>query len=229
PGLTAMIGAGPWVLVKREPAYTEFVWNPWYYWRHPDRTVKFAEVSIPSTVDEGKPFKLSITLTDYLGSRATNASVEVRIAGPMTLTLSATHVGAGVYEAAVPGLRAGTYTVELFAEQPIMQWSVDSKYTTKITVSAVAGPGPVGPTIERPPTVVIEIPGIPPVEISPPPIISFSPPEVKIATPVVTIASSEAVSKMMEVVTGVSAATMSYGAVALSVVALGIAIAVKKK
>ncbi|MEM1961825.1 MAG: ABC transporter substrate-binding protein [Sulfolobales archaeon] len=229
PGLTAMIGAGPWVLVKREPAYTEFVWNPWYYWRHPDRTVKFAEVSIPSAADEGKPFKLSITLADYLGNRATNASITIKISGPMTLTLTATHVGAGVYEATVPGLRAGTYTIEFYAEQPIMLWSVDNKYTAKITVGAVVGPGPVGPTIERPPTVIIEIPGIPPVEISPPPAISLSPPEMKIATPVIAIASSESVSKMAEAVTGVSTATMSYGAVALSVVALGIALGVRRK
>ncbi|MEM0196101.1 MAG: ABC transporter substrate-binding protein [Sulfolobales archaeon] len=230
PGLPAMIGNGPYALAKiREIAYAELVWNPWFYYRHPDRTVKFAAVTIPSTVNEGTPFKVSVTLVDYLGVRATNASVTVKLTGPITLTLTASHVGGGVYEATVPGLRAGTYSVDVYAEQPIMKWSVDNKYSTKVTVGAVVGPGPVGPTIERPPTVVVEIPGIPPVEITPPPMISFAAPEVKVTTPVVVLSSSEAVPKTTETVAAVTPATLSYGAVALSVVALGIAVAVRRK
>ncbi|MCC6047880.1 MAG: ABC transporter substrate-binding protein, partial [Desulfurococcaceae archaeon] len=146
PGLTAMIGNGPFVLAKiREIAYAELVWNPWYFWRHPDRTVKFAAVEIPATVAEGTPFRVRVTLTDYLDARATNATVTVGITGPMTLTLPATHVGGGVYEVTVPGLRAGTYTVEVRAEQPIMRWSVDNKVVRTLTVGAAPAPAPVGP------------------------------------------------------------------------------------
>ncbi|MEM4876697.1 MAG: ABC transporter substrate-binding protein, partial [Sulfolobales archaeon] len=230
PGLTAMIGNGPFALARtREIAYSELVWNPWFYYRHPDRTVMFAAVTIPSTVDEGTSFKVSVTLVDYLGARATNASVTVKLTGPITLTLTASHVGGGVYEVTVPGLRAGTYSVDIYAEQPIMKRSVDNKYSTKLTVGAVVGPGPVGPVIERPPAVVVEIPGVPPVEITPPPMISFAAPKVEVTTPVVALSSSEVVPKTTETVAAVAPATLSYGAVALSVVALGVAAAVKRK
>lgn len=229
PGLTAMVGSGPWILVKREVAYFELVWNPWYYWRHPDRTVKFAAISIPSTISEGTPFKVSAALVDYLGARATNASVTVKISGPMTFTLTAAHVGAGVYEVPVPGLRAGTYIVELYAEQPIMKQSVDNKYTARITVGVAVGPGHAGPIIEKPPAISIEIPGIPSVLISLPPTVSFSPPEVKIVAPAITIESTQAISKMVETITAMPPATMPYVAVVLSIIALGVSAVVKRK
>lgn len=229
PGLTAMIGNGPWVLVKREPAYTEFFWNPWYYWRHPDRTVKFETVTIPAAISEGSSFKISTVLVDYLGSRATNASVSVKLLGPITLTLTATHAGAGVYEVTVPGLRAGKYTVEIYAEQPILMWSVDNKYTTTITVGAIVGPGLAGPVIEKPSAVVIEIPGMPSVKISPPPVISFAVPEVKLAVQPLTLTSTEAVSEMKSTVAAVSSPTMAYGAIALSILTLGAAVAIKRR
>jgi len=228
PGLTCMIGAGPWILVKREPAYSEFVWNPWYYWRHPDRTVQFASVSIPATVAEGASFKVSVTLTDYLGARATNATVMVKISGPMTLTLAATHVGDGTYEVAVPGLRAGTYTVEVYAEQPIMRWSVDNKVVRTLTVGAAPVPTPVGPTIERPPTVKVEIPGIPPVEIVPPPVVEFKAPKVEIALPTVSVESTEPVTKAVEA-SSVAVPVASYAAPVIALVALGVVIAVRRK
>ncbi len=229
PGLTAMVGQGPFVLAKtREIAYAELVWNPWYFWRHPDRTVKFEKVEIPAEVGEGAPFKVSVTLADYLGTRATNATVTVRLVGPMTLTLAAAHAGGGVYEATVPGLRAGSYVVEVYAEQPIMRWSVGNTYRAGLTVGAVVGPGPVGPVVEKPPAVVVEIPGIPPVEIAPPPVIALAAPKVEVTVPVVTLTSTEAVPRAGEAVEGVAPATMSYAAVALAVVALGLA-AVKRK
>ena len=228
PGLTCMIGAGPWILVKREPAYSEFVWNPWYYWRHPDRTVQFASVSIPATVAEGASFKVSVTLTDYLGARATNATVMVKISGPMTLTLAATHVGDGTYEVTVPGLRAGTYSVEVYAEQPIMKWSVDNKVVKTLTVGAAPTPTPVGPTIERPPTVKVEIPGVPPVEIVPPPVIEFKAPKVEITVPTVSVESTEPATKAVEA-SSVAVPVASYAAPVIALVALGVAIAVKRK
>jgi len=228
PGLTCMIGAGPWILVKREPAYSEFVWNPWYYWRHPDRTVQFASVSIPATVAEGASFKVSVTLTDYLGARATNATVTVSFVGPMTLTLATTHVGGGVYEVTVPGLRAGTYTVEIYAEQPIMKWSVDNKVVKTLTVGAAPVPAPVGPTIERPPTVKVEIPGVPPVEIVPPPVVEFKAPKVEIALPTVSVESTESVAKAVEA-SSVAVPVASYAAPVIALVALGVVIAVRRK
>jgi hypothetical protein len=186
-------------------------------------------VDIPATVAEGTPFRVRVTLTDYLGARATNATVTVGITGPMTLTLPATHVGGGVYEVTVPGLRAGTYTVEVRAEQPIMRWSVDNKVVRTLTVGAAPTPTPVGPTIERPPTVKIEIPGVPPVEVVPPPTISLAAPKVEVATPRVDIASTDAATKAVEAVKGAAVPTASYAAVALGVVALGVAVAVRRK
>ena len=228
PGLTAMVGYGPYAMAKREILYSELVWNPWYFWRYPERTVKFESVTLPAEVSEGSPFKVSVTLVDYLDSRATNASVTVKLVGPMTLTLAATHVGGGVYEATVPGLRAGTYTVEIYAEQPIMRWSVDNVYRTKISVRAVVGPPLVGPVVERPPPVVVKIPGIPPVEITPPPAIALAAPKVEVTTPVITLASTEAVPEVERAVAGVTPATMVYAAAVLAVVALGVA-AIRRK
>lgn len=230
PGLTAMIGTGPYALAKtREIAYAELVWNPWYFYRHPERTVKFAKVDIPARVGEGTPFKTSVTLVDYLGAAATNASVTVKLTGPVVLSLAATHVGGGVYEVSVPGLRGGTYTVEIYAEQPIMRWSVDNSYTTTITVEVAIGPGPTGPVIVRPPTLEVPIPGIPPVRITPPPVISFVAPKVGITTPAITINSTTAATEATGAVEAVTPATMAYGAVALSVIALGVAAAVRKR
>ena len=230
PGLTAMVGYGPYALARlREVAYSELVWNPWYFWRHPERTVKFAAVDLPATVGEGTPFRVRVTLEDYLGARATNATVMVKMSGPMTLTLAATHVGGGVYEVAVPGLRAGTYTVEIRAEQPIMRWSVDNKVVRTLTVGAAPAPAPVGPTIERPPAVRVEIPGVPPVEIVPPPAIAFAAPKVEVATPRIDIASTEPVGRAMEAVKAATVPTASYAAVALGVVALGVAVAVRRR
>jgi len=230
PGLTAMVGYGPYALARpREIAYSELVWNPWYFWRHPERTVKFAAVDMPTTIDEGTPFRVRVTLEDYLGVRATNATVTVSFTGPMTLTLAATHVGGGVYEVTVPGLRAGTYGIEVYAEQPIMRWSVDNKLVKVLTVGVAPAPTPVGPTIERPPTVKVEIPGIPPVEIVPPPTISFAAPKVEVATPRIDIASTESVGRAMEAVKATAAPTASYAAVALGVVALGVAVAVRRR
>ncbi|MEM4775028.1 MAG: ABC transporter substrate-binding protein [Sulfolobales archaeon] len=229
PGLTAMVGNGPFALVRlREVAYSELVWNPWYFYRHPERKVHYAAVSVPATVSEGSAFKISVTLTDYLDHRATNASVTVRLVGPIALSLPATHVSAGVYEVSIPGLRAGTYTVEIYAEQPIMLWSVDNKYVTTLTVGAVA-PVSVGPVIERPPPIVVEVPGVPPVEIAAPPVISLSAPEVKITMPVVPLTSTEAVLRTAEIVRTMSPASLSYVAVALSAISLAIAVAVRKK
>ncbi|MDW8010704.1 MAG: hypothetical protein RMH84_03835, partial [Sulfolobales archaeon] len=233
PGLPAMIGQGPYALAKiREIAYAELVWNPWYFYRHPERTVKFAAVAVPTTVGEGTSFKIQVTLEDYLGARATNASVTVKLVGPVTLTFTATHIGEGVYEATVPGLKAGTYAVEIYAEQPVMKWSVDNKYTTTLTVTAAVGPGVgpiVGPVIERPPAVVIEIPGMPPLAIAPPPMITFAAPEVKITTPAIALTSAEAVPEATQAVGAVAPATLSYGAIAISVVALGISVAIRRR
>jgi len=231
PGLPAMIGNGPFMLAKtREIAYAELVWNPWYYWRHPDRTVQFLSVSVPGSVAEGASFKVSVTLVDYLGGRATNATVSVRVSGPMSLSLTAAHVGNGVYEVSVPGLRAGSYDVEVYAEQPVGAiWTLDNTYRTKLTVGAAAGPGPTGPTIERPPTITVEIPGIPPIQITPPPAVTFKAPELKITTPTITVASTEAAAKAVEAAAEITTPTLSYAAAALSVIALGTAAAIRRK
>ena len=135
PELSAMVGNGPFALAGlRRADYSELVWNPWYYWRHPDRTVQFLSVTVPELIVEGTPFKVSVTLVDYLGARTTNASVTIRLTGPVEVVCDAVHVGGGVYESRVDRLSGGIYSVEIRAEQPIMLWSVDNTYRTTLKV-----------------------------------------------------------------------------------------------
>ena len=204
PGLTAMVGNGPFVLIKREVSYVELVWYPEYKWRHPDRTVKFLEVKLPEKVKVGESFKISVTLVDYLGERVTNATVVVTLKGPTTVTVPMRHVGNGVYEATIPSLPEGIYDVTIKASMPIMMWHLTNSYTAKLGVGKAppaAAPKPVAPAPTAPVVkgIKIEIPGaavevVPPQSpptISPPP--SVKPPkEVKVEVPSVDTSMSMA-------------------------------------
>jgi ABC-type transport system substrate-binding protein len=162
-GLTAMVGSGPFVLVKRELAYAELMWNPIYFWRHPDRTVQFKSIEAPTAVDAGKPFTVRVTLVDYLGAPVTNGTVKVSVSGPRTLgPFTARHVGSGVYEVTVPGLDAGTYKLVIEASMPIMIWSLSNVATVEVSVGAVTATPP--PTTAAP---TIAVPTLSPIEVKP--------------------------------------------------------------
>jgi ABC-type transport system substrate-binding protein len=164
PGLTAMIGNGPFVAVKREVAYAEAIWNPIYFWRHPEKTVQFERVDIPATVDPGTPFKITVKLVDWMGTAVTTGTVRVTLIGPITIgPLTATHVGGGVYELTSPGLESGEYTVTIEASMPYMLaiWTLSNTFKTKIYVGVAPPPTPPKlPEIPRPPPIVI----MPPLE-----------------------------------------------------------------
>lgn len=208
PGLTAMVGSGPFVLVKRELAYVELMWNPIYFWRHPDRTVQFKSIEAPTTVDAGKSFTVRVTLVDYLGAPVTNGTVKVSVSGPRTLgPFTAKHVGGGVYEATVPGLDAGTYKLVIEASMPIMIWSLSNVATVEVSVGAATATPP--PTTAAP---TVAVPTLSPIEIKPaigelkpvtipmpaPVTVAFTPAEITkptieiktVATPTVTDMSS---------------------------------------
>ncbi|MFZ8782601.1 MAG: ABC transporter substrate-binding protein [Desulfurococcaceae archaeon] len=162
PGLTAMIGQGPYVAIRREIAYAEAMWNPIYFWRHPEKTVQFERVDVPETVDPGTLFKITVKLVDWTGKAVTTGTLRVTLTGPTTIgPLTATHIGGGVYELTLPGLESGEYTAVIEASMPYMLpvWTLRNTFTTKIYVG-------VAPTRELP--VLPEIPRLPPIEIPPP-------------------------------------------------------------
>ncbi len=219
PGLTAMIGQGPFVLVKREIAYAEFVWYPEYIWRHPDRTVHFASIELPERVDEGEPFTVRVQLVDYLGRPVTEGEVRVTLVGPRTIgPLAASHVGGGVYELSVPGLPAGTYTVVIEASMPVGMWELTNKEVRTLTVGPVAAPAAPAPIEVE--VAKVEVPGLPAVEVVIPGKPEVAAPEVEVKTPAVQVTPAEVAAPA-----DMSMAIMGVAIVALIVAAAGAALA----
>jgi len=97
---------------------------------------------------------------------------------------------------------------------------VDNEVVKTPTVGVMPAPAPVGPTIERSPAVKVEIPGVPLVEIVPPSVIEI---KAEIAVP------TEFANRAMGAVKAVAVPTVSYAAVALGVVTLGVAVAVRRR
>ncbi len=166
PGLTAMIGSGPFFLAKREIGYTEVVWYPEYVFRVPERTVQIEVLEAPSAVDAGTPFTVRVQLTDYLGNPATNASATLVVSGPRTVEVPMTHTGGGVFEASIPALDAGQYTVTVKASMPIMLWQLTNEKSFTLSVGEVAVAPTPGPVEAKP--ITVEVAGVQ-VEIQPPP------------------------------------------------------------
>ena len=166
-----MIGSGPFFLAKREIGYTEVVWYPEYVFRVPERTVQIEVLEAPSTIDAGKPFSVRVQLTDYLGNPATNASATLVISGPRTVEVPMTHTGGGVFEASIPALDAGQYTVTVKASMPIMLWQLTNEKSFTLNVGEVAAapaPGAQAPGAVEAKPITVEIAGVQ-VEIQPPP------------------------------------------------------------
>jgi ABC-type transport system substrate-binding protein len=216
PGLTAMIGQGPFVLVKREIAYAEFVWYPEYIWRHPERTVHFAEIQVPERISEDEPFTIRVRLVDYNGNPVTNGELRVTVVGPRTVgPLVATHVGDGIYEVTVPGLPQGTYTVVLEASMPVMMWRLTNKASLTIGVGAVAVP--VGPAPIEVKVAKVEVPGLPAVEVTMPGRPAIKLPEVEIKTPAIEVTPAPKAA-----VTDISLASIAVAILALIVALVGL-------
>lgn len=231
PKLTAMIGQGPFVLVKREVAYAEIVWYPNYKWRHPERTVQFSKVDVPKSVDEGKPFKVVVELKNYDGSKVVNGTVRVTLSGPRTLgPLTASHVGGGVYEVTVPGLETGSYKVVIEASMPLMVWTLSNVYEQQLSVGKVVVTTtpptvttPVTPTETFAETFVVEpvIPGLRTVTVSMPAPVTVTTPKVEVARPTVEVKPAEVTGAM-----NLSTATIGL---AIAIIAVSVGLTFVKK
>jgi len=206
PGLTAMIGNGPFILVKRDVAYAEVVWNPVYVWRHPERTVLFKKVDAPKSISPGASFKISVQLVNYDETTpVVNGTVRIFIKGPRTLgPVTATHVGGGVYEVTLPGLETGAYKLVIEASMPLALWTLTNVYETDITVGAVApsptptptATVPVAPTVGRIEIKVGAVPELKPVTIAMPSPVTVTTPVVEVVKPTVEVKPVEVVSAM---------------------------------
>ena len=210
-GLTAMVGTGPFALVKREIAYAELQWYPEYIYRPPERAPQITVLSLPQTVEAGKSVSVRVKVLSPTGAPATDATVTLRLVGPTTLEISMTHVGEGVFEATLPSLPAGTYNVSIVASQPVYIWSVKSEpITATVTVTGAAAPTPT-PVVTP---IQVTIGGVS-VEISPPPTVSQVSPT-PTTTPSVTVP---------EVKTTTPSVETSYASAALAVVGIVVAAA----
>jgi ABC-type transport system substrate-binding protein len=169
PDLTAMIGTGPFMTLEHQTGRSvRLVWNPDYHRADPGKTLKL-EVSLARSVEEGKPFTLSVLVKDYLGNPATNAVVTATLKGPVTSTHSLGHVGEGRFSTTLTATGIGDYTVEVSAKQPIkVGGKIDSFLRASTTVPLnIRAPGlPPPPTVEKPE------------EVAPTPIALPKPPEV---------------------------------------------------
>jgi len=222
PGLTAMIGNGPFILVKRDVAYAEVVWNPVYVWRHPERTVLFKKVDTPKSISPDASFKISVQLVNYDETTpVVNGTVRIFIKGPRTLgPVTATHVGGGVYEVTLPGLETGTYKLVIEASMPLALWTLTNVYETDITVGAVA-PSPTStptvtlPTIPTPTATVPVTPTVGRIEIKVgavpelKPVTIAMPSPVTVTTPVVEVVKTTVEVKPVEVVSAMDLSTVT--------------------
>lgn len=132
-----LIGNGPFQFVEYKPGeYVLLKAFKDYFRRHPDKKISAKIVSVPSTIAVGEKPSVSIQAIDYSGKAiTTNAKVTLTIAGQ---TVEMRHIGGGVWEAALPALSEGSYTLEFNVdwESPIGKYT--TKLTSPLTVSAVA-------------------------------------------------------------------------------------------
>lgn len=168
PGLTAMVGSGPFVLVKREVAYAELVWYPEYAYRAPERMPRVTIEGLPSQVEAGKTLTLRVRALDPTGAASPAITVTARILGPVSLELPMRSLGGGVYEATIPSLREGEYTVVVEASMPVMIWKAVGTASQSIRVVGVGvAPTPGAPTEVKP--IEISVGGVTVAISTPPP------------------------------------------------------------
>ncbi|MEM3631014.1 MAG: ABC transporter substrate-binding protein [Nitrososphaerota archaeon] len=131
-----LIGSGPFQFVEYKPgehvllkAFKD------YFRRHPDKKISAKAVSIPSTIAAGQKPSVTIQAIDYSGKPITgDAKVTLSVAGQ---TVEMKHIGGGVWEATLPALTEGSYTLEFNVvwKSPIGDYS--TKLTSPLTVSAI--------------------------------------------------------------------------------------------
>jgi peptide/nickel transport system substrate-binding protein len=132
-----LIGSGPFQFVEYKPGeYVLLKAFKDYFRRHPDKKISAKAVSIPSTIAAGQKPSVTIQALDYSGKPITgDARVTLSVAGQ---TIEMRHIGGGVWEATLPALTEGSYTLEfnIVWRSPIGDYT--TKLTSPLTVSGVA-------------------------------------------------------------------------------------------
>ncbi len=81
PGLTCLIGTGPFIYKERKPGeYILLVWNPNYWRRLPTKTLQVS-LEAPSSIYSDESAKVTITVKDYTG-KPVDADVTVQLITP---------------------------------------------------------------------------------------------------------------------------------------------------
>lgn len=158
-GLTAMIGNGPFVMVKREIAYAELQWYPEYLYKPQIRSLRVEPVQTiqqPLSLRAGDTLGLSFRVSDWLGSPVDNATVTARIVGTSAdLEARLVSVGNGIYRGTTPQLPPGDLVITVTASMPVGTpgsgstgvWRVYGQYQFRATASGagVQAPGEARP------------------------------------------------------------------------------------
>ncbi|GAY25609.1 bacterial extracellular solute-binding protein, family 5 Middle [Desulfurococcaceae archaeon AG1] len=188
PGLTAMVGSGPFALIKRELAYAELVWYPEYVYRAPERMPRVSIEALPAQIQAGQPLTLRVRALDPLGQPSPAITVVARLTGPVSLEIPLRSIGGGVYEATVPALREGSYTITVEASMPVMLWKavgVAKQEIRVVTAAPVGVPGP-APAPEVKP-IEVTVGGVTVAISTPPPpgspTAAATPPKFEVQTP----------------------------------------------
>jgi len=137
PGLTCLIGTGPYIFKERKLGeYILMAWNVNYWKRHPEKTLNIKVTKYDETVYSGDKLTVEVSIKDYLGNIVTNATVKVEFVkgGKVAKSAVATHTGGGVYIAEVnTGGLEGDYTLKITATQKVgigeLKRSVDVSVT----------------------------------------------------------------------------------------------------
>jgi len=209
-GLTAMIGSGPFAMVKREVAYAELVWYPEYVYRAPERMPRVSIEGLPTQIAAGDRVTIRVRALDPMGSPSPAITVTARLSGPVGLEIPLRSLGGGLYEATLPALREGTYTLIVEASMPVMIWKAVGSASQSIRVVAGAPTQAPGPAPEVKP-IEISVGGVTVAISTPPP--AGSP----------TAAATQPKIETPRVETTAPELGFSYAAIALAILGLVVA------
>jgi len=118
PGMTCLIGSGPFVFVEHKKGeYMLLKANINYFRRHPGRTISISSVEVPESVTAGEEKTIRVKIADYLGNPVPNVTATLIVLrdGTEVTRVSLSHEGGGVYSAKVKLPEAGKYTLRVDA------------------------------------------------------------------------------------------------------------------
>lgn len=140
-GLTCLIGTGPFIFKERQLGeYILLTWNLRYWKRHPEKGLTAALSKYDEVVYSGDKITVELSVTDYAGNVVTNATVTIELEGDgkVVKSITATHVGNGVYSAEIDtGGLEGDYNLRVTAVQPLGIGELRRTVTVSVTVLPV--------------------------------------------------------------------------------------------